>query len=167
MSELWESFPDDLLLGSVLVQGGAFRTPYEFGTEAAPGEKWRYFFVVSLNPVDCDEILLLTATTRIEKRRKVRDPRTLVELDPGTYPELDRVSVIDCNSLVPFPRDLLKRRIRERRFRPLDPLPDEVLRKVLAAISESKLVSPADRRLVLPEDFETDQPRRTVTDNGS
>ena len=70
---MWRSFPPDILIKTILVPGGAFRMAYAF-RDGEP-EKYRYFFVLNKSPESSEVILVSTATTQVEKRKRARGAR--------------------------------------------------------------------------------------------
>lgn len=147
---LWKRYPPHLIRQSIIVPGGAFQAKYEFRQE---GEKVRYFFILNQSPRDDAELVVVTATTQVERRRRHRPQEVLVSITPADYEPLSKRSVVDCESAQTWPQSQLIERIAQREIRPLEPLPDEIMQKIHKAVAVAKTLSPHVKRLVLGEDL--------------
>ena len=146
---LGHRMPPNLVKGIVLVPGGAFRRHWEYGAE---GKKWRYFFILNRAPETDDHLVIVTATTQIEKAFKCFCHKALVTVDPKEYPSLERRSVINCSLPEEKTKEELIRAIERGEVCCLAPLPDSILAKVRKAIETATTVTPRLKRLVLGED---------------
>jgi len=149
--KLLEVAPTALIARAILVRGGAFRAEYECLDE---GKKQRFFFVANLNPENDSKIMLFTATTQIERRRKHHGNRAdivLVPLDPMTYPDIKQACVIDCESPIKRTREEFNRGVHAREYAPLGALPSTVCLRIAAAVREARTLSPTEKRLIVAE----------------
>jgi hypothetical protein len=138
-----------LLLQTILVRGGAFKARYECFDE---GEKERIFVVANLKPTGDDKIMLFTATTQIHKRRKhhrARADLVLVPLDPLTYDGVTEKCVLDCESPVRRKRTDFLKDVEGHVYTPLTTVPESIMAKIVAAVRETRTLSPAEKRLIL------------------
>lgn len=148
MTKLWEKMPAEMLAGSIFVPGGAFRMNFQFADE---GMKFRYLFVLNHNPQTNKLIILATATTNIEGRKKCRDSSELVELGPNEYDELEKQSVIDCSSPFEIGKNVLEKRIASKEIIPLSALPPEIFSQIKNAVRGSKIVRPDIKKRILDD----------------
>ena len=149
MARLLDSFPPERIKKTILIRGGAFKKKHEFTNE---GEKNRFFFILNKCPQEDDRLIIVTATTRIRKRKKHRPSEVLVEVTPKEYASLAERSIIDCESCVVWRRTKLEEEVDECRIEPLQQLPKSILERICNAISCSKTLPPVDKRLVLEEE---------------
>jgi len=151
MQELWKKFPPSTIQNHVLKPGGAFRKEYEYEDE---GEKPRYFFILNRSPEQDKQLVIVTATTRIEPRKKAResDPKVLVEIKPHEYGVLKRRSVVDCASAKLWEKKKLMDDMEEKRIEPLERLPKDILEKMRFAIRRAKTLPRETKRLVLGDE---------------
>jgi hypothetical protein len=109
-----------------------------------------YFVVVNRQPLVTALMLMVVFSSQVEKvRLRNRErPQTVVEIAPSEYPDLTRLSAIDCN--VVFRRSVLEmtEMIRQRIVGYHRDLPKDLLAKVRAAILASPVIDPADKDLV-------------------
>lgn len=149
--KLFEKFPPDLLLRSLLQRGAGFKAEYECLNE---GPKPRFFFVANLSPETDDKLILFTSTTQEEKRRAHHGSRAdevLVVLEPSTYPDISQRCVIDCESPVKRTRSVFEQQATSRLYTPVARLPEEYQEAISAAVRNARTLSAAEKRLVLGE----------------
>lgn len=134
MARLRKSFPKKAL-DCLFVQGGAFRLRHKFKKE---GEKPRCFFIVSANPTAEDPILLVSASSKVEKRLKVRPRKALVIIDKTEYKHFEKRSVIDCYSpLTVKTRSEITSAIINGKWEILEPLPENLVKEICKALIEA------------------------------
>jgi len=134
----------------ICIRGGAFKLRHSFREE---DPKDRFFFV--LNDAKHDgEFVLVTASTRIEERRKARfeSEEVLVDITPKDYPGLKANSIIDCDSAELMPVERVLQALNKHEVLPLDPLPDGIMTRLRAAIACARTLSESTKKLVLGED---------------
>lgn len=101
-----------------------------------------YFIVLTCGE---DVILLCSATSNIEGRRKYvtsrnLDPETLVVLGPEDYNNLSKNTVIDCNQVHIKNKAWLTEKVKETGKFNLDPIPDDIYKKIINGVLKSRLV---------------------------
>ncbi len=147
--KLFEAAPPDLVLRTLLVQGGAFTAKYEFLDE---GAKKRFFVVANLDPENADTIILFTSTTQITKRRKHHKERAglvLVPLNPKTYDGVVEECVIDCESPIKRKQADFLRDVKGRQYAPVTSVPEDIMKMIIEAVKEARTLSLAEKRLIL------------------
>jgi len=73
---------------------------YYFAEEALKSREPHYFIVINRNPLNDTVLLLVCASSQIQKvnkRRRGCPPETLVQVSTSQYSGFTRTSVIDCN----------------------------------------------------------------------
>lgn len=108
-------------------------------------------------PKNDDELVIATSTTQIEKRYKQRFHKVLVRVSPSEYSGLPEESVINCDSAKIVPRDSLLRWISNNKLTPLAPLPNDVLRRLQAAVKHTSTLTARQKRLVLGDEEDDNQ----------
>lgn len=73
---------------------------YYFPDASLKSREPHYFIVINREPLTDTVLLLVCASSQVEKvnrRREGYPPETLVQVSPGEYSGFTRASVIDCN----------------------------------------------------------------------
>ncbi|OXU14699.1 hypothetical protein [Sedimentisphaera salicampi] len=144
--------PESLTIDKILnTPGAAFRAVLQ-----EENEKFRFYFIVNLDPQNQDRLLMLTATSRIESVRNKFPEEVLVLIKKSDFPNLERDSLINCE----MARVKLKKQLRKSLLKAkengkllfLDPLPESLLLKVRSAIAKCKTIPPIDKKLAVAED---------------
>jgi len=138
--------PENLIFSNLLVQGGGFRSRLEVSG------KYRFYFILNQNPKDDDVILLATATTKITEHKSKWPAQVLVEITPCEYHPLKQNSLVNCEFIRAYSKGKLKKNITSSEFEILEPLPSEILKKILDALAECKNIAPIDKLLALGEE---------------
>ncbi|MBN1459233.1 MAG: hypothetical protein JXA57_06840 [Armatimonadetes bacterium] len=89
--------PADIQIRSTLRSGSVLC----YREDAHHDPKFRYFVVLNPQPEQDEELVLVTATSQIDKARvrTARNPSTLVLVTPSEYPEFtEDQSAFDCNN---------------------------------------------------------------------
>lgn len=143
--ELPKSIQIDAILNTT---GGAFRAvlPEE-------NEKYRYFFIVSKDPANNNEILMVTATTQKETQLKKFPAEVLVNLDKKDYPSLREDSIINCERARVKNKQLLRKSLEnadnQGEYEFLTPLSEPIIKKICTAIAKCKTLPPIDKALAI------------------
>ncbi len=126
-------------------------TVYYMQDRSLTSQEPHYFVVVNSDPLG-DEVLLMTvASSQVEKvrhRRRLEPGSTVVEIGEAEYADFTKDSVIDCNQV--FTKslaDLCSQWGRKEIVTKYD-LPAELLDKLRKGVSDSRLVSEADKRKI-------------------
>lgn len=128
-------------------------TVYYMAERSLTSVQPHYFIVVNADPLG-DEILLLTvASSQIDtvKRRCAREPgSTVVEINEADYADFTKDSVIDCNSV--FTKSLadLCSQWHRKEIVPKQDIPKDILERLKQGILDSRQVSEADKRRIIP-----------------
>ena len=145
---LGSRMPPDLVQKHLLVQGGAFRQDWQFTNE---GVKGRFFFILNKSPATDDRLLIVTATTKVERTVRRFGPATVV-VDPREYDSLEQESAINCA----LPAERTKRTVLDAidrgEINVVSPLPASVMGRILKAVEKATTITPANKALILDED---------------
>jgi len=131
----------DTLLSLTLRTGSIYYFCHRHTTSSEP----HYFVVLNDNPNTDKIILLLIASSQIEKvilRRKNMAPETVVIVKTGTHSDFKKDTVFDCNHVFEIHRDELRGKILRKEIDPSKcvDLPEHILDKVIKGVKESPLV---------------------------
>lgn len=121
------------------------------------GSKEPHFFVVlNRNPLTDEILILVNATTKIDKRREARKrlpPETLVEISSVDCSVLRENSLIDCNSITEKTVDTLIEKLGKSELRVcFEMLKPELLQRLREGVLASPIVIRAHKELL--QDFE-------------
>jgi len=113
-----------------------------------------YFVVVNMDPLGDELLLLVVASSQIEKvkrRRSQETATTVVEIGEVEYADFTRDSVIDCNQV--FTKSLadLCSQWTRKEIVPKRDLPMSLVTKLQQGVRDSRLVSEADKRRICGE----------------
>ena len=115
--------------------------------------KPHYFIVLSPNPTNTSIIIFSVFTSQLEKvrkRNKRSAPGTLIEIGPSEYSQLVLQSIIDCNSVQQIPLNELINKYTANHVQNCDPLPSEILDKIIAGVMKSRNHSKDLKRRIDP-----------------
>lgn len=93
---------------------------YYFTEESFSSPEPHYFIVINTNPQSDTAIFLVCASSqipRVKTRRKMCPSQTLVEIDPGQYPDFKWPSVVDCNHVAEKNIDQLVEKLSEGKLK--------------------------------------------------
>ena len=142
---LGSRMPPELVQQHLLVQGGAFRRDWEFKNE---GAKWRYFFILNKSPVADDRLLVVTATTKVQKTVRLFGSAVVV-VNPREYDSLEQESAVNCA----MPEEKTKQEIMDAITRGdihvIVPLPESILVRILKAVETVTTITPKNKALIL------------------
>jgi len=139
--------PPGLVQKHLMVQGGAFRRKWEFKNE---GNKWRYFFILNKSPLTDDKLLIVTATTKVQKTLRLFSLAVVV-VSPNEYGSLEQESAINCAMPEERSKKELLDAINAGEIHVMTPLPDSVLARVLKAVETATTITPKSKALILGE----------------
>ncbi len=125
-------------------------TVYYFQDRRLTSPESHYFVVINRNPTSDELIALLVTSSKVEKVKAYceRFRGTYVELSPNDYKVLSTNSIIDCNSVFPFAKtDLLKKINTESVKLPLG-MPKSIMDKILKAVKQSPKVEEVIKKLL-------------------
>lgn len=129
-------------------------TVYYMAERGVSSAQPHYFVVLNRDPFRDKLLLLLVASSQIEKARKrisrKRLPEaTLVEIGETEYGDFTKASCIDCNTLFVKSLDELCQLWQKREVRPQRDLPAQLLAKLIEGVRLSTLISAEDKALIL------------------
>jgi hypothetical protein len=110
---------------------------YEFSTDEP-----HYFIVINRNPLTDEVLLLVWASSQVEKvrRRRANQPGTLVEIEPAQYPAFSRTSVIDCNNVLKKSLDEIVLRLNCGQLKVKPDMPLSLIEQIREALRRSPII---------------------------
>jgi len=93
---------------------------YYFIEESLNSPQPHYFIVLNINPREDTVILLVCASSQIDKiikRRRTCPNNTLIEISPDEYPDFKVTSIIDCNVVFERTIDQLVDKLANKKLR--------------------------------------------------
>lgn len=127
---------------------------YYFQERHLTSSEPHYFIVINADPLHDSAILLVMASTKLQKvraRRRDLPSDTLVEVPLGEYSGFPDPSIIDCNTIFEHPLSLLIEKRRERTsWRNLNDFPKPLMAKVIAGVHKSPIHKPAIKSRIPP-----------------
>ena len=102
-----------------------------------------YFVVLNSKPSSNEFLILIVASSQIEKvkrRRKHLPGSTLVEITPSDYSEFSKESIIDCNYCFRFSKQELLNKLQQRVAHEKVPIPEPLIEQLRTGILESPLI---------------------------
>lgn len=106
--------PPEVVIKGFIQPGSVYYFPDEHFTDNTP----HYFVVININPAEEIVILLVCASSQIERvklRRKNLPPQTLIEVNPEQYKPFTSPSIFDCNNIYPHSiEDLVQRLVNKK-----------------------------------------------------
>lgn len=127
------------LLNITLRSGSVYYLQHRNMTSPEP----HYFVVLNSNPSTSEFLVLLVASSRVDKVKRRRNDlpaSTLVEITPADYSEFSQQSIIDCNQCFRFSRQELLNKLQQRVATEKTPMPKEVVKKLREGIIVSPLI---------------------------
>lgn len=119
-------------------------TIYYFAEESFDSSEPHFFVVLNRNPLTDEILILVNATTKIGRRRKVRrrlPPETLVEITPTDCCVLRESSLFDCNSVTEKTVDTLVEKLSNQELKVCsEVLKPELLQKLRSGVLASPIV---------------------------
>lgn len=142
--------PPELKIRAVLTQGGVFKAKLESHRDSYS----RYYFVLNSNPESAELLVLSTSTTHFELHRSCPGGNDVhVPLSPQDYAGFTQNCLICCNRPHAVAKQKLEAMLHSQEYEILEPLPPEILIRILKAIKISTVVSRKHKRLVLGDAF--------------
>jgi len=142
---LGSRMPPELVQKHLLVQGGAFRRNWEFRNE---GIKWRYFFILNKFPAADDRLLIVTASTKVQKNVRLFGPAVIV-VNSKEYDSLEQESAINCAMPEEKDKQEIIDAITNGDIHVISPLPESVLARILKVVETVSTITPKNKALIL------------------
>jgi hypothetical protein len=111
------------------------------------------FVVLNQNPLGSKILLLLVASSQVEKAqkrvsRKNLPTESLVVIDDSEYDDFSKESCIDCNKLFNKSLEELCAQWKKKEIRAHKDLPRELVKKLIEGVKASPLISEEDKALI-------------------
>ncbi|GEM_PF-550277 len=133
---------------------------YYFEEEQLTSDEAHYFVVLNQSPRTEDLLILVCASSQVEKRKEVIKklqfpPETLVFISPEEYPIFTKDTVIDCNrAFEKSPQSLVDKLEKGKLKVCADVMPDYIVDKLLKGILASTQVSAGIQKMLVPSIIE-------------
>lgn len=114
---------------------------YYFAEESLHSPEPHYFIVLNIDPQEDTVILLVCASSQIDKvikRRQTCPSDTLIKIAPNQYPDFKVASIIDCNIVFKQTIDQLIEKLANKKLR----LKTEMKPDLVKQLRQGVLVSP-------------------------
>ncbi len=113
----------------------------------------RYFVVLNQNPLGSKILLLLVASSQVERAqkrisRKNLLPESLVVTDEAGYDDFSKDSCIDCNKFFHKSLEELCEQWRKKEVRAHKDLPRDLVERLIEGVKASPLISEDDQVLI-------------------
>lgn len=128
---------------------------YYFEDEELSSQEPHYFIVLNKNPRTEEFLVLVCASSQVEKRKRIAQflkfpENTLVMVSPSEYSIFKKESVIDCNRIFEKTIQSLVEKLENGQLKPCEQLmPKEVVKKLISGALASQLVSEQVRNMLL------------------
>ncbi|MDD5701431.1 MAG: hypothetical protein PHU23_05205 [Dehalococcoidales bacterium] len=135
--------PPEVVIKSTIKTGSVYYFPEETIHSAEP----HYFIVLNINPTDDTILILVCASSRVEKvklRRRMCPPSTLVEVTPTEYEDFTVPSIIDCNYVLEKSITQLIEKLSTNKLRLKSEMDMSIVDRIRNGVKDSILI---DRRI--------------------
>lgn len=143
--------PADIHIRSTIRIGSV----YYFEEEQLSSPEPHYFVVLNKDPHTAELLLLVCASSQVEKRKnaakKLGFPEgTLVCISPAEYPLFTKESVIDCNRVIEKTIQSLIEKLEQGKLGPCtEIMPKPIIQKLIAGVVASDQVSENIKKLLV------------------
>ncbi len=119
---------------------------YYFASEQLHSTGAHYFVVLNIDPKTEEAIILICASSNLEKvkkRNKNNDPgKTLVEVPPKQYPEFTRPTIFDCNNSIFVEKiEALVERLSQKRLELKPEMSMALVKQLREGVFASRLIT--------------------------
>jgi len=128
---------------------------YYFKEKGISSTEPHYFIVLNKNPRTEEFLMLVCASSQVEKRKRIIKflgfpEKTLVVVSPSEYPTFTKDSVTDCNRIFEKTIQSLIEKLEKGQLQPCEALmPKEVVQKLISGALASNQVSEKVRKMLL------------------
>lgn len=143
--------PAEITIQSTLQRGAV----YYFAEPSFEIAHQSHFFVVlNERPVEDVAIILVCATSQVEKKRKFVESRnlpasTLVEVMPGKYKHFNLPTAFNCNDPLEKTRESLIHILEEGKLNPfIDPIDEEIVAAICRGVQDSPMVENRIKKMI-------------------
>ena len=127
---------------------------YYFEEEELSSDEPHYFVVLNQNPRTEEFLILVCASSQIEKRRQIMQrlsfpQETLVFVSPSEYPTFSKDTVIDCNRVFEKTSQTLIEKLDQNKLKVCtEIMSDTILQKLIRGILASTQISEKIKRML-------------------
>jgi hypothetical protein len=138
----------------VAIQRGSV---YYFEEEMLSSEEPHYFIVLNENPRTEDFLVLLVASSQVEKRTRIANrlgfpSETLVKITPSECSLFSKDTIIDCNSTFEKTTESLIEKLETGKLKVCtEVLPPEIVEQLVAGVRASTQVSADIQEMLSPQ----------------
>lgn len=140
--------PPEIQIRATIKEG----TIYYFKEETFVSEEPHFFVILNRNPLTDEVLILVNATTQIQKRELARrglPSQTLVRICPTECPVLREESLFDCNSITEKSLDSLVEKLSNDDLKICTQvLSEDMLLKLKNGVLESPLTKRSHKKLI-------------------
>jgi hypothetical protein len=128
-------------------------TVYYMAERGLSSAEPHYFVVLNQNPLGSKILLLLVASSQVERAqkrisRKNLPSESLVVIDEAKYDDFSKDSCIDCNTLFNKSLEELCEQWRKKEMRAHKDLPRDLVERLIEGVKASPLISEGDKVLI-------------------
>lgn len=142
------SIPDEAVIRGSLQPGAV----YYFSDTKLTSVEPHYFIVLNIDPHEDALLLLVVSSSKIDrvKTRNVNNNpnETLIEITPADYTVFTVDSIVDCNSVLLKTKEDLIKKVSSGQLTLKDPISNDLLSKLRAAVLASKSHSDSIKRIL-------------------
>jgi len=144
--------PHNIKIKAILAQGGAFKAKLAHNAD----QYARYYFVLNIAPQSDSVIILISSTTTFYDHQFCEQADLVhVPLTPSDYPAFRENCLVCCSWFIKIPKSKLETELQSQKYDLLDPLPQDVLTKILQGIRRSPTV-PTNIKEMIVEKLDLD-----------
>jgi hypothetical protein len=131
---------------------------YYFQEEQVQSTEPHYFVVLNKNPRSEDFLILVCASSQVEKRKQIIQklgfpPETLVFISPKEFPLFTKETVVDCNRAFEKTAQLLINKLEQGKLGVCtEIMPIEIVRKLVKGILASTQISKNVQKVLTTDD---------------
>ena len=128
---------------------------YYFQEERLSSDEPHYFIVLNRNPRTEDFLMLVCASSQVDKRKRIArslgfPKETLVVIPMSEYPTFKKESVIDCNRIFEKTIQSLIEKMENNQLKICEKLmPKEIVERIISGTLASDQVSERIRKMLL------------------
>lgn len=144
--------PPKIRIPLCIEQGSVFNFFIDFN-DSKRQSKNRYFVVLNRNPKTDTALIMVTSTTRTQKKKEfvkragISD-KTIVEVKAKEYCIFTSDSAFDCNEIFEVSINILIKKIEESGSMNYPKLPSNILKRIILGIKESPKISQSVKDLM-------------------
>ncbi len=120
---------------------------YYFEEESLSSDEPHYFIVLNKNPRTDEILILVCASSQVEKRRQIIKKldfpeETLVAVSPSEYQLFTKETVVDCNRVFEKSAQSLIEKLEQNELKPCrESMSEEIIQRLIKGVSASNQVS--------------------------